>query len=139
MRSTQHELEKAGIRLRTNYQATVAHAWIDANLLGQVFVNLILNAKDAMESGGELTIRTTSRNDVIEIQIADTGKGIPPENLEKIFDPFFTTKTEGIGLGLAFVARIVEQHRAQINVKSQIGKGTQFTILLPIAPENGIP
>lgn len=139
LRSTQHELEEAGIRLRTNYQAAVAHAWIDANLLGQVFVNLILNAKDAMDGGGELTIRTASRNDVIEIQIADTGKGIPPENLEKIFDPFFTTKTEGIGLGLALVARIVEQHRAQINVKSQIGKGTQFTLLLPTAPENGIP
>ncbi|MCG3118417.1 MAG: Adaptive-response sensory-kinase SasA [bacterium] len=139
LRSTQHELEMAGIRLRTNYQAAAPEAWIDANLLGQVFVNLILNATDAMESGGELTIRTVSRDETIEIQIADTGKGIPPEDLEKIYDPFFTTKTDGIGLGLAFVTRIVEQHRAQIIVESQIGKGTQFTLLLPIAPENGIP
>jgi two-component system sensor histidine kinase HydH len=138
LNSAKHELEQAGIRLEKNYQAAHRHVLIDANLIGQVFVNLFLNAKDAMAPGGQLRIHTISSEKSIAVQIADTGKGIPPEHLEKIYDPFFTTKTDGIGLGLAVVARIVEQHQAQIAAESQLGRGTKFIITLPLAPENGV-
>jgi len=137
LNSAKHELEQAGIRLEKNYQAAHRHVLIDANLMGQVFVNLFLNAKDAMGPGGQLRIHTASGEKSIAVEIADTGKGIPPEHLEKIYDPFFTTKTDGIGLGLAVVARILEQHQAQITAESKVGRGTKFIIALPLAPENG--
>jgi signal transduction histidine kinase len=138
LNAVKHELEQAGIRLEKNYQAAHRHVQIDANLMGQVFVNLFLNAKDAMAPGGQLRIHTASNEKFLAVQIADTGKGIPPEHLEKIYDPFFTTKTDGIGLGLAVVARIVEQHQAQIAAESKVGQGTKFIITLPLAPENGV-
>lgn len=138
LNSAKHELEQAGIRLDKNYQAAHRHVLVDANLMGQVFVNLFLNAKDAMAPGGQLRIHTASDEKSIAVHIADTGKGIPPEHLEKIYDPFFTTKTDGIGLGLAVVARILEQHQAQIAAESQLGRGTKFIITLPLAPENGV-
>ncbi|MGH7595048.1 MAG: PAS domain S-box protein [bacterium] len=137
LNSAKHELEQAGIRLEKNYQAAHRHVLIDANLMGQVFVNLFLNAKDAMAPGGQLRVHTASDEKSLIVQIADTGKGIPPEHLEKIYDPFFTTKTDGIGLGLAVVTRILEQHQAQIAAESQVGHGTKFIITLPLAPENG--
>ncbi len=138
LNSAKHELEQAGIRLEKSYQAAHRHVLIDANLMGQVFVNLFLNAKDAMAPGGQLRIHTASNEKSIAVQIADTGKGIPPEHLEKIYDPFFTTKTDGTGLGLAVVARILEQHQAQIAAESKLGCGTKFIITLPLAPENGV-
>jgi signal transduction histidine kinase len=104
---------------------------LDVNLMAQVFGNLFLNAKDAMAAGGQLTIRTSSHKNALEVQIEDTGAGIPRENFDKIYNPFFTTKTDGIGLGLAVVFRILEQHQAHINVASQVGRGTKFTIILP--------
>jgi PAS domain S-box-containing protein len=129
--STRHELEQAGIRIEKEYQAASPVLMLDVNLMVQVFINLFLNAKEAMVSGGQLTIRTSSRENALEVQIEDTGMGIPRENFDKIYNPFFTTKTDGIGLGLAVVFRILEQHQAQIQVESQVGKGTKFTIVLP--------
>jgi signal transduction histidine kinase len=129
--STRHELEQAGIRIEKEYQAASPVLMLDVNLMVQVFINLFLNAKEAMVSGGQLTIRTSSRENALEVQIEDTGMGIARENFDKIYNPFFTTKTDGIGLGLAVVFRILEQHQAQIQVESQVGKGTKFTIVLP--------
>ncbi|MCR9251617.1 MAG: ATP-binding protein [bacterium] len=104
--------------------------------LNQVFVNIINNAIDAIgttEQPGKITIGTkTLSDDKITISISDTGNGIPKENLEKIFDPFFTTKDvgSGTGLGLSISHSIIEQHAGEINVNSEVGKGTEFVITL---------
>ncbi len=101
--------------------------------LKQVFLNLVLNALDAMPTGGILTLRAYAKNNKIRIQVSDTGTGIRPEILSKIFDAFFTTKKEvsGVGLGLAVSYGIVQQHEGTISVESSVGTGTTFTIDLP--------
>jgi len=109
--------------------------------LNQVFLNLINNAAQAIESGsGELTL-TTRVEDAqhVAVEIADNGKGIPPEIIPKIFDPFFTTKPvgKGTGLGLSISYKIIEQHGGKIRVDSVVGKGTRFTIVLPLTPPAG--
>jgi signal transduction histidine kinase len=106
--------------------------------INQVFLNLITNAAQAMEQRqGEIRI-TTRRQGAghVAVEVADTGKGIPPEVLPKIFDPFFTTKEvgKGTGLGLSIVYKIVEQHGGTISVDSTVGVGTRFTVVLPLQP-----
>jgi len=104
----------------------------------QVFVNLLINAMDAMPSGGKVAIRSrVEKNrkegaDCLLVSISDTGTGIPSNNLSKIFDPFFTTKAEGTGLGLSIVHKILEQHNAIIETESQEGQGTSFIIRFPV-------
>ncbi len=102
--------------------------------LNQVFMNLLVNAGQAIPEKGEIRIRTRASDGHIEIRIQDTGTGISPENLKKIFDPFFTTKEigKGTGLGLHVVHSIVEKHKGTIDVASEVGKGTTFTISLPV-------
>ena len=104
------------------------------NQLNQVFLNLIVNAAQAIEGEGVITIRTRRANGSIVVEIRDTGCGIPPENLTKIFDPGFTTKGVGVGtgLGLAICYRIVANHQGRIEVESTVGAGTMFRITLPI-------
>ncbi|HDZ87551.1 MAG TPA: two-component sensor histidine kinase, partial [Nitrospirae bacterium] len=108
---------------------------VNGNQLEQVFINMILNAADAMPEGGELTIRAFSKQDSVDIEISDTGKGIPDENIEKIFDPFFTTKERGTGLGLSVSYTIVRGFGGNIFVSSVPGKGTTFTMRLPVNEE----
>jgi signal transduction histidine kinase len=105
-----------------------------AQQLNQVFLNLLVNAAQAIKEKGEICIRTQSDNGYVEIQISDTGEGIPPENLPRIFDPFFTTKEvgKGTGLGLHMVHSIVKRHNGTIDVKSEVGKGTTFTVRIPL-------
>lgn len=105
---------------------------IDGNQLSQVFVNLILNAIDAMPDGGTLTIRSMMKEKDIVIQFEDTGIGIPREELSKIFDPFFTTKERGTGLGLAVSYNIIKKMNGTLSVESELGKGTIFTITIPV-------
>ena len=105
--------------------------------LNQVFMNLLVNASHAIETKGTITIRTSRRDDgQVCIEIADTGKGIPPEHLSRIFEPFFTTKPvgKGTGLGLSLSYGIVDRHQGHIEVDSQVGVGTRFRVLLPIQP-----
>lgn len=104
--------------------------------LNQVFMNILVNAVQAIEEQGTILIRTSVKDKFIWIIIQDTGGGIAPENLQKIFDPFFTTKAigKGTGLGLYIAYGIVEKHQGKITVQSEIGKGTTFTIQLPIHP-----
>jgi len=105
--------------------------------LNQVFMNLVVNAAQAIEGSGEITV-TTARvgGDSVRVSIADTGKGISPEGLRRLFEPFYTTKPvgEGTGLGLTLSREIVQRHRGQIEVSSELGKGTVFTVTLPIDP-----
>ena len=105
----------------------------DGDQLRQVAINLILNAGSAMQKGGRLVVRTALADENhVEIAFADTGAGIPQENLEKIFEPFFTTKEKGTGLGLAITKQIIEMHHGSVKIDSQVGIGTTVTILLPV-------
>ncbi|MGA2810732.1 MAG: ATP-binding protein [Candidatus Acidiferrum sp.] len=104
-----------------------------ANKLQQVFLNLFLNARDAMPSGGMLEVRTGAHNGSVEVEIADTGAGIPRELIHRIFDPFFTTKASGrgTGLGLSVTYGIIKEHAGKIDVRSTPGKGTSFHVEFP--------
>jgi signal transduction histidine kinase len=108
----------------------------NASQLKQVFMNIIVNAAEAMHGNGTLTITTSPAPDrkTVYVEFTDTGEGIPEENFNRIFDPFFTTKEvgKGTGLGLATSYGIVEDHGGKISVKSKVGEGTTFTIELPI-------
>jgi len=107
---------------------------IDTNKIKQVFWNLAINAAEAMPDGGKLIIITRYSEDkkYIEIEITDTGAGIPKEKISKLFDPFYTTKDKGTGLGLAVTYGIIEQHKGKIDVKSKESQGSTFTVSLPI-------
>jgi len=125
--------KKIGIQL--NLASGSMEADVDPDRLTQCFLNLFLNAMQAMESGGRLTVSSsTGANGNIAIDIKDNGPGISAENLSKIFDPYFTTKPKGTGLGLAIVHKIIEAHQGQIKVRSTIGQGTVFSIILPLVP-----
>jgi PAS domain S-box-containing protein len=104
-----------------------------ANKLQQVFLNLFLNARDAMPAGGMLEVRTASHNGSVEIEVVDTGAGIPREHIHRIFDPFFTTKSNGrgTGLGLSVSYGIIKEHAGKIDVRSTPGKGTSFHVEFP--------
>ena len=103
--------------------------------LQQVFLNLVLNARDAMEGGGTLTIRTWSDGAYARIRIQDTGQGIPQDHMPRIYDPFFTTKAarKGTGLGLSVTYGIVQEHGGAIEVQSEPGAGTLFHLEFPLS------
>lgn len=103
--------------------------------LNQVFMNILVNAAQAIEKKGEISVKTREVKGVVEVVISDTGCGIPQERLTKIFDPFFTTKPVGMGtgLGMHIVRNIIEKHNGDIQIQSQEGKGTTFTVRLPVA------
>jgi two-component system sensor histidine kinase HydH len=127
------DLGKRGITLvRTTFAENEVTA--DTDQMTQAFLNIFLNAMDAMAEGGELDVRTVlkAKQGVVEISISDTGAGISRENLSRIFDPFFSTKKKGTGLGLAIAAKIVEAHRGELSVQSEEGKGATFTVRLPL-------
>jgi signal transduction histidine kinase len=105
---------------------------VDPGALKQVLLNLFINAQQAMDRDGELMIRTVRRDSRAIVQISDTGRGIPPEKLPVIFQPFSSTRSGGTGLGLATAKKIIEAHRGVITVHSEQGKGTSFTIDLPL-------
>jgi signal transduction histidine kinase len=105
----------------------------DPEQMTRVFTNLISNAVQAMNGkGGQLTINASADDDYVSIIFSDTGCGIPEENLKKIFEPLFTTKPKGIGLGLAIAKRLAEQNSGKIEVTSEVGKGSTFTVKLPL-------
>jgi len=103
----------------------------DADLLHRAFQNLVLNALDAMPAGGTLTMRTSQHEGNIRIEVADTGKGLTPEECSRLFTPYYTTKVQGTGLGLAIIQSVVSDHRGTISVTSDEGRGTTFRIELP--------
>jgi signal transduction histidine kinase len=128
-----HQLQVNHIRVESRFDDSLPPVHGNMGKLQQVFVNLFLNARDAMPSGGELGVRTGINESMIVVDISDTGMGISKEDLKRVFDPFFTTKTvgRGTGLGLAVSYGIIQEHGGRIFVDSDPGKGTHFTLKLP--------
>jgi PAS domain S-box-containing protein len=130
-----HPFRTAQVQVTRNLQQELPSVLGSPNKLQQVFLNLFLNARDAMPSGGNVEIRTAAHNGSVEVEIIDTGSGIPRENLHRIFDPFFTTKSSGrgTGLGLSVSYGIVKEHAGKVDVRSTPGKGTSFRLEFPVA------
>ena len=129
------------VRNELKYKATVTKEYGDLpqlrcypQQLNQVFMNLLVNAAHAIEKQGNIKISTRAVNEYVEIAVSDTGTGIPTENVKRVFDPFFTTKEigSGTGLGLNVSYNIIKKHKGAINVESEVGKGTTFTIRIPV-------
>jgi signal transduction histidine kinase len=127
-------MRHAGVRVIFTPEPDLPAVVCNADQLRQVFLNLILNAGDAMPSGGALTIRTLAGPTVAIAEIQDTGIGIPEDIRGRLFEPFFTNKPHGTGLGLSISAHIVTQHGGQIEVESVEGKGSTFRVVLPYQP-----
>jgi two-component system sporulation sensor kinase C len=143
-----HRLYQKEIKLTRSWRADVDTIRADADQLEQVFLNFFLNAMDAMKRGGEMLVSTeicpadewvaavTGTNgdvrELLRITIRDNGEGIRSEDIPHVFDPFFTTKDYGTGLGLSVVHGIIQEHAGQIEVESELTKGTAFHILLPL-------
>lgn len=148
LRLVQHRLYQKEIKVTRRWDASLDTIRADSDQMEQVFLNFFLNAMDAMKRGGELTVCTETRNgetlvspllpedgesnEALHISICDTGEGIKKEDIARVFDPFFTTKDFGTGLGLSVVHGIVEEHGGQIEVESELTKGTSFHIFLPL-------
>ena len=130
-----HPLKASQIQVLKELGESLPPVHGSANKLQQVFLNLFLNARDAMPGGGMLEVRTAAHNGSVEIEIADTGAGIPREDIHRIFDPFFTTKSNGrgTGLGLSVSYGIIKEHAGKIDVRSTPGKGTSFHVEFPAA------
>jgi signal transduction histidine kinase len=119
-----------------NYSPELRPIQLDAELMQRVFYNLLLNAAQATAPGGAITVKTRQVDGMAEIAVIDRGTGIDKEHLENIFNPFFTTKSDGVGLGLAIVSKIVDEHGGNITVDSEKGSGSVFRVYLPIAAEH---
>ncbi len=135
LRLVQNMLDISNIETYVTLGAGLGTVFIDEHQIQQVFVNLITNAIQAMPGGGMLYIETrlSSNGEFVEIDIRDTGKGIPPEFLPHIFDPFFSTKgVEGTGLGMSVSYGIIKNHKGNIKVQSKVGEGSTFTVELPV-------
>ena len=134
------QAKEKGVGIAREFGENLPKVWIDSEQMKQVFMNLILNAIQAMKDGGsiEISTRLTAKGDTevireyVQVEVRDTGVGIPPENLEQIFDPFFTSKDEGSGLGLAVSHQIVREHGGFLTVNSTVGKGTSFFVHVPV-------
>jgi two-component system NtrC family sensor kinase len=129
-----HQAAMQNVKIEKKIKPNLPKMMIDTGQIQQVFINILLNAIEAMPRGGTLTVSSETKDEMATIQFTDTGIGIPEENLPKIFDPFFTTKKigKGTGLGLSVSYGIIERHQGKLEVKSQVGKGTTFTVRLPI-------
>ncbi|MEO6811509.1 MAG: ATP-binding protein [Isosphaeraceae bacterium] len=121
-----------GIVMRTYYAPDLPAVSMNPDLFKQAILNLILNAQHAMPQGGELLLTTRGDGPAVVLDVTDTGCGIPPESHPRIFEPFFSTRPGGTGLGLSYTRRIIEAHGGSISLESEPGKGSKFTIRLPI-------
>ncbi len=128
-------LERSRVEVELALDDVCPKVHADGDLISQVFINLVMNAIHAMPEGGTLRVGLAQESDMVTLTVADTGHGIPREVLPKIFEPFFTTKEfgKGTGLGLTVVKGIIEEHQGTITVQGEEGKGTTFTVRLPIA------
>jgi two-component system, NtrC family, sensor kinase len=130
----EHQPMLRGKRLRNEVPSDLPHIRADANQLSQVLMNLLLNAAEAAQEGGSITLSASKLTyvDMIEVRVTDTGCGIPPDILSHVFEPFFTTKRgRGIGLGLSICRAYVRSHHGEIRVDSVVNHGTTVTLTLP--------
>ena len=135
------QAKEKNVAIFREFSENLPKVWIDREQMKQVFMNLILNAIQAMQQGGSLSIATRSVDrsgadpvgEFVQVEVRDTGIGIPEDNLQHIFDPFFTSKDEGSGLGLAVSHQIVQEHGGFVTVESTVGKGTAFFVHVPVA------
>jgi signal transduction histidine kinase len=123
--------QPAGVEIVTSMSEGLPPVLVDRVQVGQVLFNLLTNAVQSMEGGGILRVSAVSANGSVRLEVADTGSGITPENLQLIFDPLFTTKARGIGLGLSVARSLVRANRGDIEVTSEVGRGSTFTMTLP--------
>jgi signal transduction histidine kinase len=128
----QPELENRGLHVKVRLGRQMPLTPIDPAQIQQVLVNLVKNAMQAMTKRGTLVLQTGESAEAVWVSIADTGGGIPQDQINRIFEPFFTTKEKGSGLGLMIVQRIVRAHGGKIELESQVGRGTTFRIWLPL-------
>jgi len=129
------ELERSNVRLSTHFDPALTTIHADAEQMWQTVLNLIRNSREAMPDGGELAIGTWRDGAQVQLRVSDTGKGMTEEQVKRVFEPFFTTKREGTGLGLALVQQIVTEYGGHVECKSASGKGSTFTIFLPLLEE----
>ena len=129
----EHQFKTARVRVRKDFNSIPSQVFGNQGKLQQVFLNLFINAKDAMPGGGELLVQTSTYDSVFRVEVIDTGVGISEEHLKKIYDPFFTTKElgRGTGLGLSVTYGIIQEHSGKISVDSRPGHGTRFSLELP--------
>jgi two-component system NtrC family sensor kinase len=136
VRLVKHQMELKNIELHLNLAPNLPAVRCDPGQIEQVLLALVMNAIDAMPNGGTLTLgtRKAASGSDVQVEVRDDGVGMPPEILKNMFEPFFTTKERGrgLGLGLAISRQIVERHQGRIEVKSEPGRGTLFTITLPM-------
>lgn len=125
-------LTSSGIVLVEHYAQSLPYIQGDAALLEQVLQNLIVNAHEASQQGGQIVLETGKWENAVFFAVTDQGKGIPPELLDKVFMPYFSTKQGGVGIGMAVVRRIVEAHRGKVQIQSRVGHGTRVIIQIPI-------
>lgn len=125
------EAQKQNVQVNREIQE-LPPVQLDQSQFKQALLNLIINGVQAMEAGGTLTVRAKPVSEGIQIDVEDTGQGIEPEQLDKIFDLFISTKAEGTGVGLTIVKQIIEGHGGHVNVESNPGQGTKFSLWLPV-------
>ncbi len=135
----ENEVKRKNLKIKRHYSSDLPQIMLDPEQIKQVFLNIILNAAEATPENGSLMVETRGLDkdrsqEFIQVEIRDTGRGIPKDNLERIFEPFFTTKADGSGLGLAVSHHIIEEHHGYIKVESEVGGGTSFFINLPVNP-----
>jgi two-component system NtrC family sensor kinase len=135
-----HQISIQGITLEKRF-AALPSVRADFGQLRQAVVNIALNACQAMPKGGTLTVTTAALPDKqwVQLTLADTGPGIPPDHMAKILDPFFTTKEKGTGLGLSVVYGIIERHGGKLDLASEVGRGTTVTFKLPVSAPSPVP
>jgi signal transduction histidine kinase len=129
-----HRARAAGVAIETDLGPGLPPANVDRDLLGRALGNLVANALEAMPEGGTLRVRTAAEPPGVSVQVEDTGPGLNEEQRTRLFTPYYTTKRGGTGLGLAIVQGIISDHGGRVQVKSEPGRGTTFTLLLPAAP-----
>jgi signal transduction histidine kinase len=130
------EVTRSGIRITRGLSGDLSLCQVDAGRLKQAFLNVLINAKQATPEGGEIIVRTRNVQGGVEIDFIDTGTGISDKDLPHIWDVYYSTKPTGTGLGLPTARKIVEEHGGAVRVNTQVGKGTCFTIFLPVEESN---
>jgi signal transduction histidine kinase len=134
LRLVQPAAANAGLSMEVRLDQDLPEVLLDEELMTQALVNVLMNAVQATPTGGKIIVRTRATEDHVEFSVSDTGRGIPPGDLEQIYKPFFTTRHSGTGLGLSITRETIGHHGGTIEVRSKVGRGTTFTITLPKEP-----